>query len=111
MTAETKVTNYTAEQTAMVKDAYLANPTQATIEALATQLGKTVRSVIAKLAKEDVYKGKPKEIGKREMLKREMVTEIADILGKTEEQLESLEKATGFALMEVLKALRACKEA
>lgn len=106
MTAETKVANYTAEQTAMIKETYLANPTQATVEALATQLGKTVRSMIAKLSKEDVYKSKSKEAGKREMLKREMVAEIAKLVGKTEEQIESLEKATGPALMAVLEGLR-----
>ncbi len=40
------------------------------------------------------------------MLKAEMVAEIAKLAGKTEEQLESLEKATGPALMAVLDALR-----
>ena len=40
------------------------------------------------------------------MLKAEMVTEIAKLVGKTEEPLESLEKATGPALMVVLQALR-----
>ena len=110
MTAETKVTNYTDEQTDILKIAYTANPTQATVEALAAQLGKTAKSVIAKLAKEGVYKSKSKETsGKREMLKREMVTEMAVLLGKDEEQLESLEKATGPALMAVLCALRAVK--
>jgi hypothetical protein len=79
------------------------------VEALASKLGKTVRSVVAKLSKEGVYVSKAKEAGKREMLKAEMVAELAKLLGKTEEQMESLEKATGPALMAVLVALRPCK--
>ena len=102
MTA-TKIVNYTEAQVEQLKAGYEAGET---VEALATKLGKTARSVIAKLSKEGVYKAKAKEAGKREMLKAEMVTEIAKIVGATEEQLESLEKATGPALMFVLKALR-----
>ncbi len=101
-----KVQNYTPEQTKKIVDAYTAEPTQATVDALAEQLGKTARSVVAKLSKEQVYKSKAKEPGKREMLKSEMVAEIAGFLGRTEEQMESLEKATGPALMAVLQALR-----
>jgi hypothetical protein len=86
-----------------VKAGYLAGET---VEALAQELGKTARSVIAKLSKEGVYKAKAKEAGKREMLKAEMVAEIAKLVGAGEEQVESLEKATGPALMFVLKALR-----
>ena len=108
MTAE-KVVNYTLEQTEELKKAYLADRSQATIEMLAVKFGKTVRSVIAKLSKEGVYQAKAKEAGKREMLKAEMVSEIAALLGKNEEVLESLEKATGPALKAVLEQLRVCK--
>ena len=101
-----KIQNYTVEQTAQIVATYVANPAPATVEALASQFGKTARSIVAKLAKEGVYKSKAKEAGKREMLKAEMVSEIAKLVGKTEEQIESLEKATGPALMAVLQALR-----
>ena len=106
-----KVLSYTPEQTLHVVEAYTASPTAATVEALATELGKTAKSVIAKLSREGVYVAKVKEAGKREMLKSEMVAEIATLVGKTDEQLESLEKATGPALMAVLEALRAAKAA
>ena len=89
-----------------MKKAYLAEPTAATVEALAAKLGKTARSVVAKLSKEGVYKPKAKEAGKREMLKAEMVAAISTEIGVAEEVLESLEKATGPALMAVLRALR-----
>ena len=103
MSAE-KVANYSAEQTERLKAGYLAGET---VEALASELGKTVRSVVAKLSREGVYKAKEKVAGKREMKKSEMVAKIAELTGATEEQLESLEKATGPALMAVLKALEA----
>jgi hypothetical protein len=77
-----------------------------TVEALATKIGRSVRSVTAKLSKEGVYKAKEKTAGKREMLKAEMVAAISTEIGVSEEVLESLEKATSPALMAVLKALR-----
>lgn len=104
MTEKTAVVaNYTPEMTATLVEGYKAGET---VEALAAKVGKTVRSVIAKLAKEGVYKAPEKTAGKREMRKAEMVTEIAKETGVSEEVLESLEKATGPALMAVLKALR-----
>lgn len=101
MSAE-KVANYSEAQVAELIAGYTAGET---VEALASKLGKTARSVIAKLSKEGVYKAKTKETGKRAMLKSEMVAKLAKMTGATEEQLESLEKATGPALMVVLKAL------
>lgn len=106
--ATEKVANYTAEQTVELVAGYTAGET---VEALASKFGKTVRSVVAKLSKEGVYVSKSKEAGKRSMLKAEMVAEIAALVGKSEEQLESLEKATGPALMAVLDALRPAAEA
>jgi hypothetical protein len=100
---EKTVANYTPEMTAKVLEGYQAGKT---VEDLAVEIGKTVRSVIAKLSKEKVYKSKEKTAGKREMLKAEMVAAISTEIGVAEEVLESLEKATGPALMVVLKALR-----
>lgn len=107
MTAETKVVNYTPEQTAKVVADYQAGMT---VEAIAEAVGKTARSVIAKLSKEGVYVAKGKAAGKRDMLKSEMVAEIAKFVGKTDEQVESLEKATGPALMAVLTQLKELAE-
>jgi hypothetical protein len=102
MTVKT-VANYTPETTLQVVEGFKAGKS---VETLATEVGKTVRSVIAKLSKEGVYKAKAKEAGKREMKKAEMVAFIAAEVGVPEETLESLEKATGPALMAVLHALK-----
>ena len=98
-----KIVNYTPEATVAAVEGYKAGKS---VEALALELGKTAKSVIAKLSKEGVYKAATKAAGKREMLKAEMVAEISKEIGVSEEVLESLEKATGPALMAVLKALR-----
>lgn len=101
--ATEKVENYSAEMTEALKAGYLAGET---VEALAAKVGKTARSVIAKLSREGVYKAKEKVAGKRDMLKAEMVAEISKEIGVSEEVLESLEKATSTALRKVLEALK-----
>ena len=104
MATAVKVVNYTAEQTAQLVTGYTVEGR--TVEALAEAMGKTVRSVVAKLSKEGVYKSKAKEAGKRVMLKSEMLAELAQLVGASEEALESLEKATGSALLKVLQKLK-----
>lgn len=109
--ATEKTVNYTEAQTAELVSGYTADPTENTVKAFAAKFGKSTRSIVAKLAKEQVYVSKAREAGKREMLKAEMVSKIAKLTGKTDEQMESLEKATGPALMTVLHALEDAAEA
>ena len=47
--------NYTDEQTKDMIAKYQANPTRETVDKLAMELGKTVKSVIGKLSREKVY--------------------------------------------------------
>ena len=105
---QTKHTNYTDEQTEQLR--HLLIDENKPIEEIATILGKTVRSVIAKASKEKIYQTPTKSGHKREMLKAEMVTRIAKYLDKNEEQLESLEKATAVALLAVLHGLEGVSE-
>ena len=109
--ATEKTLNYTESQTHELVDAYTADPSEATVKTFAEKFGKSTRSIVAKLAKEKVYVSKTREAGKREMLKAEMVSKIAKLTGKTDEQMESLEKATGPALLVVLHALEGAVEA
>ena len=50
-----KTTNYTAEQTAAIVGEYTAG---VSVEELADRMGKSVRSIVAKLSREGVYKKK-----------------------------------------------------
>ena len=98
------VLNYTPEMTLEVITAYKAGET---VEAIATRLGKSTRSVVAKLAREGVYVAKAKAKGEHTPKKAELIAEIAHSIGTNEELLESLEKATKDALELIAKAVRA----
>ena len=103
MTKET-VTNYSAEMTAELVAKYLAGET---VETLATFAGKSVRSVVAKLSREGVYKSKAKAKTEVRVTKDELVARIAEHIGVAEETIDSLEKATAGTLKIVLEALEA----
>jgi hypothetical protein len=90
-----KVQNYTAEQTAEVVFAYKAGET---VEAIATKVGKSVRSIVAKLSREGVYVAKAKATAGERVTKADLIEKIAGKLGVEASKLESLEKATKEAL-------------
>lgn len=102
MTAVTQ--NYTPEMTTEVIAAYQAGET---VEAIATRLQKSPRSVVAKLAREGVYKAKTKTKGDHAPKKADLIAEIAHSIGTNEELLESLEKATKDALELIARAVKA----
>lgn len=103
MSKETQV-NYTAEMTAELVARYTAGEA---VEALAMATGKSVRSIVAKLSREGVYKSKAKAKGEVRITKDELVTRIAEHIGVAEETIDSLEKATAGTLKIVLEALEA----
>lgn len=100
MTDTTK-TNYTPEQTTQLVAGYQAGET---VEQLAEQLGKTVRSVVAKLSREGVYVAKTKATGQARVKKSELVDQLAHKCGVPSEVFESLEKAN-HDVLEALVAL------
>lgn len=88
------VSNYTDEQTAQLIKGYLEG---FSVESLATAMGKSARSVIAKLSREKVYVAKTRVAAGR-VTKAQLVVLIAAKAGVTQESLASLEKATHEAL-------------
>jgi putative methionine-R-sulfoxide reductase with GAF domain len=104
MTEATKVAGqYSAEQTEKLVEAYKAGET---IEALATQFGKSVRSIVAKLAREKVYKAKEKEASTRGATKAELVAAIAAKTGLDASVLETFGKADKAALQALAAVLK-----
>lgn len=103
--AATKVINYTAEQTAEMVSAYQAAPNSATVEMLAVKLGKSVRSITAKLSRENVYIAKVPENKMGGVKKDKMADAIGAILNLSENEIESLAKANKTALQKVFNAL------
>jgi len=101
MTEATK-TNYTPEQTAALVSGYQAG---ASVETLATQLGKSTRSIVAKLSREGVYQAKSKATVAR-VKKADLVDAIANRIGVAPETFDSLEKANHEVLEAILANLR-----
>ena len=103
MTAKT--VNYTAEQTARMVADYQAG---VTVESIATALGKSVRSVVAKLSREKVYVAKTytTKTGEAVVKKDAHADFIGEALGLTEADTESLTKANKVALAKIADFIR-----
>jgi putative heme iron utilization protein len=106
-TTTKKAVNYTAEQTAAMVSAYLADKTEATVAKLAEEMGKSVRSVVAKLSREKVYVAKTyKAKDGADVVKKDAVADaIGAVLAMTEAEIESLTKANKTALSKIFDAL------
>ena len=102
MTAQAKQ-NYTPEQTAELVARYQAGEA---VEQLASAMGKTVRSVVAKLSREGVYQAKQRATGQHRVRKSELVDELATACGVPPEVFESLEKANHEVLEQLVARLR-----
>ena len=105
--AKTATVNYTPEQTAEMLAAYNAAPTTETVEMLAEKLGKTTRSIVAKLSRENVYKKKEYTTKNGEKVEKKDTTAdaIGAILKLKENDIESLTKANKTALKAIFEAL------
>ncbi len=99
-----KAPNYTPEQTETAKADYLAG---VPVEQIAEKLGKTARSIIAKLSKEGVYKAKEykNKNGEKPVKKDAHADAIGAVLRLSEGEIESLTKANKTALEKIFAAL------
>lgn len=104
----TKAVNYTAEQTAQMVADYQAGET---VENIAVMLGKSVRSVVAKLSREKVYQKKTyvTKTGEAVVKKDEFADAIALALGLSEADADSLTKANKSALKAIADFIKAEK--
>ena len=103
MTAAKNV-NYTAEQTQAILNAYAEGTA---VEAIAESVGKSVRSIVAKLSREGVYKKKEYKTknGEAVVKKDAHADAIGAILRLPENDIESLTKANKSALKAIFEAL------
>jgi len=106
MTAKTL--NYTPEMTAAMVADYKAG---ATVETIAASVGKSVRSVVAKLSREKVYVAKTytTKTGEAVVKKDAHADFIGEALGLTEADTESLTKANKTALAKIAEFIKAEK--
>jgi hypothetical protein len=99
-----KTVNYTAEQTAKIIADYQAG---VAVESIAQAMGKTVRSIVAKLSREKVYIAKSyvNKNGEKPVKKDVTADAIGAILRLSENDVESLTKANKSALKAIFDAL------
>ncbi len=103
-----KTVNYTPEMTSKMVADYTAG---VSVEKIAEELGKTVRSVVAKLSREKVYKAKEykTKTGETPIKKDAHADFIGQALGLTEADADSLTKANKTALAKIAEFIRAEK--
>ena len=99
-----KAVNYTAEQTAKIIADYQAG---VAVEQIAQAMGKTVRSIVAKLSREKVYVAKQyvTKTGEKPVKKDVTADAIGAILRLSENDIDSLTKANKSALKAIFDAL------
>jgi len=100
--------NYTEEQTEYIVKEYLGKPERSTVEQLAEELGRSIKSIIGKLSKEGVYRRESyrTKTGELPVTKVELVASIAEELGLTDRQVEGLEKAPKQVLKNIEAILK-----
>ena len=99
--------NYTQEQVKYIVNEYKLEPTRETVEELAEELNKSVKSIIGKLSREGVYKKTEytTKTGEKPVTKLELVEELAEKLELEGWELAGLEKAPKVALKNILKGI------
>jgi len=101
------VVNYTDEQTTFAVNMYTGGTA---VEKIAEMLGKTTRSVIAKLVSEGVYKANDRTKSVR-VTKAEMVATLEQAAGVEAGAFKSFEKADKAALHEMASTFMALRQA
>ncbi len=103
----TSRTSYTPEQAFRVCNLYKQFPEAKTITALARELGKTEKSITAKLVREGLYKAKPYETkkGEKPVKKSEHAEKIGKALNLPESDIAGLARANKNVLDKLIKKL------
>jgi len=100
--------NYTEEQVNLMVEAYKINPDRQTVEKLAESLNKSIKSIIGKLSREGVYKKTvyKTKTGDTPVTKKELVSELADMLELKYDAISGLEKSPKADLTTLVVTIR-----
>ena len=87
--------NYTEQQVQHMIEEYKSNPTRKTVENLAEELDKSIKSIIGKLSREGVYEKTvyKTKTGEDPITKKELVVELAELLELDYNKVAGLEKS------------------
>ena len=99
--------NYTQDMVDLMTTRYSASPTRETVEELASELNKSIKSVIGKLSREGIYQKTEylTKTGEKPITKKELVTRIGEVLGIEYQALAGLEKSPKQALKSLTESL------
>jgi|TARA_B110000858_G_C17352030_1_gene271421 hypothetical protein len=100
--------NYTEEQVNHMVEAYRASPERATVEMLAEDLNKSIKSIIGKLSREGVYKKTvyKTKAGEDPVTKKELVENLSELVGIKYELVSGLEKSPKADLKRLVDILK-----
>jgi len=87
---------------------YKNNPTRETVENLAEELNKSIKSIIGKLSREGVYQKTvyKTKTGEDPVTKKELVEELSDLVGIKYDMIAGLEKSPKIDLKRLVEILR-----
>jgi hypothetical protein len=105
-----EATNYTSEMVAHMVERYSAEPNLQTVQELAEEMNRPVKSIIAKLSREGVYRKQPRltKTGELPVRKEMLVSMIEGTLGFP---VESFGKASKIDLIRLYRKLEELKVA
>ena len=88
-------TNYTDKQVLHMITTYVKNPSRETVDALAEDLDKSVKSIIGKLSREGVYRKQvyTTKAGETPVTKEQLISGLAELFEIDSSKLMGLEKA------------------
>tara|TARA_B100000085_G_scaffold58571_1_gene51426 strand:+ start:592 stop:909 length:318 start_codon:yes stop_codon:yes gene_type:complete len=89
------MSNYTQEQTDYMVEVYSKNPNRETVEEIAEELDRSIKSIIGKLSREGVYRREKyvTKTGENPITKAELIIMLANLLQIEDYHLSGLEKA------------------
>jgi len=89
-------------------EAYTARPERATVEMLAEDLNKSIKSIIGKLSREGVYEKTvyKTKTGEDPVTKKELVEELSELVGIEYSMISGLEKSPKIDLKRLVDILK-----
>ena len=100
--------NYTQDQVERMVNLYRINPSRETVEMLAEDLNKSIKSIIGKLSREGVYEKTvyKTKTGEDPVTKKELVEELSELVGIEYSMISGLEKSPKIDLKRLVDILK-----
>ena len=100
--------NYTQDQVERMVNLYRNNPSRETVENLAEEMNKSIKSIIGKLSREGVYEKTvyKTKTGEDPVTKKELVEELSELVGIEYSMISGLEKSPKIDLKRLVDILK-----